>query len=212
MARKTKEEAQETRNRILDAAEIVFQRNGVSRTTLADIASEASVTRGAIYWHFEHKFDLYDAMIQRIVEPLDRKLEELHLHQDHNPLNFIRSISLFFLDSIANDPHYFRVMEIAWQKCEYVGEMAKIRDQHLECGNRFLGIHEEAIRRAIEYGHLPKHIDARQAAVGLMAIVDGLVSNWTLDRQRFPLSSMASGIIDTYFAGLSVEPKDSKPL
>ncbi len=205
MARKTKEEALETRNRILDAAEVVFQRNGVSRTTLADIATEASVTRGAIYWHFENKFDLYDAMIQRIVEPIDRKLEELQRNKDHDPLNFIRSLSLFFLDSLANDPHYFRVLEIAWQKCEYVGEMANIRDQHLECGNRFLGIHESAIRHAIEYGQLPKHIDARQAAVGLMAIIDGLVSNWTLDRERFPLARMAPGIIDTYFAGLKVQ-------
>lgn len=205
MARKTKEEAQETRNRILDAAEVVFQRSGVSRTTLADIAAEAGVTRGAIYWHFENKVDLYDAMIQRIVEPLEQKLDELQRHQDHEPLLFIRTLALFYLDSLANDPHYYRVLEIAWNKCEYVGDMARIRDQHLECGNRFLGIKESAIRNAIERGHLPGHVDARQAAVGLMAITDGLVANWTLDRERFPLSSMAAGIIDTYLAGLAAQ-------
>jgi len=207
MARKTKEEAQETRNRILDAAESVFQRTGVSRATLADIATEAGVTRGAIYWHFENKFDLYDAMIQRIVEPLERKLEELQRNPDHDPLQFIRSLALFYLNSLANDPHYYRVLEIAWNKCEYVGEMARIRDQHLECGNRFLGIKESAIRRAMERGHLPEHVDPRQAAVGLMAIIDGLVANWTLDRERFPLSSMAAGIIDTYLAGLGAKPQ-----
>ncbi len=210
MARKTKEEALETRNRILDAAEVVFQRSGVSRTTLADIAAEAHVTRGAIYWHFENKVDLYDALIQRIVEPLDRKLEELQRHHDHDhdPLNFIRSLALFFLDSLSKDPQDYRVLEIAWHKCEYVGDMARIRDQHLECGNRFLGIKESAIRRAIEHGHLPGHIDARQAAVGLMAIIDGLVAGWTLDRQRFPLSSMAAGVIDTYLAGLAAQAKE----
>ena len=69
MARKTKEEARETRNRILDAAEQVFQRQGVSRTSLADIAGEARVTRGAIYWHFKNKADLYDAMIKRVLAP-----------------------------------------------------------------------------------------------------------------------------------------------
>ena len=205
MARKTKEEALETRSRILDAAEVVFQRNGVSRTTLANIAAEAHVTRGAIYWHFENKADLYDAMIQRIVEPLERKLDELQRHQDHDPLLFVRSLALFLLDSLANDPRYYRVLEIAWHKCEYVGDMARIRDQHLECGNRFLGIKEAAIRRALERGALPSHIDPRQAAVGLMAILDGLIANWTLDRQRFPLASMAAGIIDTYLAGLAAQ-------
>ena len=58
MPRKTKEEAQETRQRILDAAERVFQMQGVSRTSLAHIADAAGVTRGAIYWHFRNKADL----------------------------------------------------------------------------------------------------------------------------------------------------------
>lgn len=205
MARKTKEEALETRHRILDAAEVVFQRTGVSRATLADIATEASVTRGAIYWHFENKVELYDAMIQRIVEPLEQKLEELQSHQNDNPLLFVRSLAMFLLNSLANDPRYYRVLEIAWHKCEYVGDMAKIRDQHLECGNRFLGIKEAALRRAMERGDLPQHIDPRQAAVGLIAIIDGLIANWTLDRQRFPLSSMAEGIIDTYITGLAAQ-------
>src|ERR1700712_1304134 len=57
MVRRTKEEAAETRNSILDAAERVFFEKGVSRTTLADIALEAGVTRGAIYWHFANKGD-----------------------------------------------------------------------------------------------------------------------------------------------------------
>ncbi|MBV5333220.1 TetR family transcriptional regulator, partial [bacterium] len=66
MARKTKEEAQETRKAILDAAETVFQERGVSRTSLAEIATAAGVTRGAIYWHFANKAELFDAMIQRV--------------------------------------------------------------------------------------------------------------------------------------------------
>ncbi len=206
MARKTKEEALETRHRILDAAEVVFQRTGVSRTTLADIAAEAGVTRGAIYWHFDNKVELFDAMIQRIVEPLEQKLEELQRQQVDNPLLFVRSLAMFLLDSLANDPRYYRVLEIAWHKCEYVGDMAKIRDQHLECGNRFLGIKEAALKLAMQRGELPPHIDPRQAAVGLIALIDGLIANWTLDRQRFPLSSVASGVVDTYLAGLAAQP------
>ena len=58
MVRRTKDEALETRNRILDAAERVFGESGVSRTSLEDVASAAGVTRGAIYWHFKDKSDL----------------------------------------------------------------------------------------------------------------------------------------------------------
>ena len=51
MVRRTKEEAQETRQRLLDAAEVLFQSQGVSQTTLQQIAQQAGATRGAIYWH-----------------------------------------------------------------------------------------------------------------------------------------------------------------
>lgn len=202
MARKTKEEAEVTRQRILDAAEVVFQRHGVSKTTLNDIAVEANVTRGAIYWHFENKFSLFDAMIHRIIDPFEEKLAELQLHHVDEPLVFIRTIMLFFLNKLASDERYYRILEIAWQKCEYVGEMAELRHRHLECGNRFTVIYAEAIEKAKSQGSLPTTLNAKQAAVGLMAVKDGLIANWTLDRNRFPLSEMAAGIIDTYLAGM----------
>ena len=71
MVRRTKEEAQETRSQILEAAEKAFYERGVARTTLADIATMAGVTRGAIYWHFSNKADLVQAMLDSLHEPLD---------------------------------------------------------------------------------------------------------------------------------------------
>src|ERR1700688_3142706 len=71
MVRRTKEEALETRNRILDTAEQVFVEKGVSNTSLAQLAEAAGVTRGAIYWHFKNKADLFDAMMSRVVLPME---------------------------------------------------------------------------------------------------------------------------------------------
>jgi len=62
MARKTKLEALETRERLLDAGEVVFRQRGVTRTSLAEIAAAAGVTRGAVYWHFKDKAALFHAM------------------------------------------------------------------------------------------------------------------------------------------------------
>lgn len=205
MVRKTKEGAQETRNAILDAAEAVFQERGVSHTSLAEIASVAGVTRGAIYWHFENKADLFDAMIQRVFDPLEAKLAELQTHEADNPIDALRDIACYFLDRVASDPRFLRVLEISWHKCEYVGEMATIRDNHLECGNRYLAINEAGFRLACERGYLPASLDSRCAAVGLMAVVDGLVVNWTLDSSLFALASFGPTIVDAYLAGLRAE-------
>ena len=53
VARSTKQEALATRNRLLDAAEVLLQAQGVSQTSLQQIAQQAGATRGAIYWHFK---------------------------------------------------------------------------------------------------------------------------------------------------------------
>ena len=71
MARRTKEDAQKTREQLLDAAETVFHRKGVSKTSLNDIAEEAGLTRGALYWHFKNKHDVFEAMLERMDLPLE---------------------------------------------------------------------------------------------------------------------------------------------
>ncbi len=79
MVRRTKSEAMETRTQILDAAERVFQRDGVLSASLNDIATEAGVTRGAIYWHFKNKHDLFMAMVERgrlLFDILSEKAED----------------------------------------------------------------------------------------------------------------------------------------
>ncbi|MFS1286578.1 TetR family transcriptional regulator [Pseudomonas piscis] len=71
MARKTAAEAARTRRRILEAASELFSREGVSSTTLDQIARQAGVTRGAIYWHFKGKQDLLDALFSEQTLPLE---------------------------------------------------------------------------------------------------------------------------------------------
>ena len=201
MVRKTKEEAQETRHRILDAAEQVFQRQGVSRTSLNQIAAEAGVTRGAIYWHFRNKADLYDAMIRRVFD-LEEARGQADMQRQNDPLNIVRDLAVGLLQQLACNPQYQRVLEIAWHKCEYVDEMAVIRDSHLECGRRFIALLEEAMRRAQTCHQLPAMICPHQAAVGVMALVDGLMVNWTLEPSLFPLAEYAPVVIDAYLVGL----------
>ena len=73
MVRRTKEEAEETRRQIIEAARRVFLECGVGSTSLEKIAAAAGVTRGAVYWHFKNKTDLFFAMREDAVLPfLDR--------------------------------------------------------------------------------------------------------------------------------------------
>ena len=71
VARRTKQDALATREALLDAAERMFEQRGVSRTSLNDIAVAAGTSRGAIYWHFQDKADLFNAMMERVTLPME---------------------------------------------------------------------------------------------------------------------------------------------
>src|SRR5258708_9624580 len=54
-----------TRKAILDACLKLFARHGFSTTSIDDIASAAGITKGAVYWHFENKEELFQAILDR---------------------------------------------------------------------------------------------------------------------------------------------------
>ena len=204
MVRRTKEEAQATRNLILDTAEVVFHERGVSRSTLNDIAQAAGLTRGAIYWHFKDKADLFNAMMQRVILPL----EEAALRSDdaelQDPLAYMRGNFTHALRLTVNDPQVRRVFEIATHKVEYVEETQAVRDRHLATRDECLLHAQRGITLAMKRGLLPKRIPARTAALGLHALIDGLIQNWMLDPEAFDLVKVGQQVLDTYLAGLAV--------
>ena len=102
MARRTKEEAQATRERLLDAAEVIFRDRGVTRTSLAEIATAAGMTRGAVYWHFKDKADLFRAMCDRATLPLDTMFERAGETAAADPLGTLRTLSIGALTSLAD--------------------------------------------------------------------------------------------------------------
>jgi AcrR family transcriptional regulator len=69
-------EALATRERLLDAAQALFREHGVTRTSLAEVATAAGMTRGAVYWHFKDKADLFRAMCDRATLPLDAHFDQ----------------------------------------------------------------------------------------------------------------------------------------
>jgi TetR/AcrR family transcriptional regulator, acrAB operon repressor len=204
MARRTKEEAQATRNLILDAAEQVFSERGVSRSSLNDIAQAAGLTRGAIYWHFQDKADLFNAMLKRVTLPL----EETALRSDDpahdDPLAYMREIFTHALRLTVGDPQVRRVFEIATHKVEYVGELSAVRDRQLAIRDECLLHAQRGITLAMKRGLLPRRIPARAAALGLHALIDGLIQNWMLDPQSFDLVKVGQQVLDAYLAGLAV--------
>src|SRR3989441_8989960 len=122
--RRTKEDSARPRQRILAAARKVFLSQGVARTTLEQIATAAKVTRGAIYWHFADKTELFFAMREQVAVPMIDQIDLALLSADAaNPLAGIERFLLGILEALENDAAARRTFQIMGFKCEYVGKL-----------------------------------------------------------------------------------------
>lgn len=65
--KRTKEEAAKTRELIVNTAYELFLKKGYDATTLKDIVEKADLSRGAMYWYFDNKDDLYSEVISNIL-------------------------------------------------------------------------------------------------------------------------------------------------
>ncbi|MDB5885211.1 MAG: transcriptional regulator, TetR family [Polaromonas sp.] len=208
MARRTKEEALETRCRLLDAAECLFQTQGVSRTTLQDIALRAGATRGAVYWHFKDKSALFNAMMERVALPLEAYFNFESPPADTaglgevSALDRTRNAILMALHQIVNDVRTRRVLEVATQKVEYVEEHRNIRLRHLAVRNGFLARVQQGLDAAARHDKLELQLSSATAAQGLHAMIDGLIQNWLLDPEAFDLQEVGRFTLEIYFCGL----------
>jgi TetR/AcrR family acrAB operon transcriptional repressor len=176
MARSTKEEALETRNRILDAAEDVFHANGVSRTSLAHVAEAAKVSRGAIYWHFRNKGDLFDAMCERVRLPMEDVAAAGKDVREMDPLQQLRKTILFVLHEVRHNPHSRKVLGIVFHKCEFVEAAGPIIERQQDVFLRGRADLETILRNAVARAQLPSDLDTALAAIMLQAQIDGLIN------------------------------------
>jgi TetR/AcrR family acrAB operon transcriptional repressor len=206
MVRRTREAAAATREQLLDAAERVFRDHGVTRTTLAEVAAEAGLTRGAVYWHFRDKADLFAAMCERATSPMDTLAEQARESKESSPLATLRSLCIDTLLHLSGDARARRVLEIMFHRSELAGELAGIADRHdRDCHYARVCV-ETVVRRAIEKGELARDTDAALAVHAIYAYITGIMHGWTLEPAGYDLRASAPALVDTLIAGLVACP------
>ena len=204
MVRRTKADAEATRHSLLDAAEQLFQARGVSRTSLNDIATAAGTTRGAIYWHFKDKADLFNAMMERVTLPLEESMAcaGASARVADDPLHILRDAMKVALHKTATDEQTRRVFEIATHQVEYNDEMHAVRERHLRVRNDCVKQTALVLQAAAHQQGLKLNMPFASAALGMHVIADGLIQNWLLEPGAFDLQKVGRQTIDTYLSGL----------
>ncbi|WP_340616301.1 multidrug efflux transporter transcriptional repressor AcrR [Xenorhabdus entomophaga] len=197
MARKTKQQAQQTRQQIIEAAIKIFSERGVSGTSLSDIAIAAGVTRGAIYWHFKNKTDLLSIVCKMPAHKINELEKEYQTKYPNNPLLALRSLLISMLRMMIDDFQIRQLMEIFFHKCEFVGEMSLLAEELREtCISDYQKI-EKVLSDCIQSGELPYDLDLRRSAIMLRAFMAGLLENWLFSPDSFNIQEQSAHLVDS---------------
>lgn len=202
MVRKTKEDAAITRQRIIDAARQTFLQKGVSRTSLEHIASHAGVTRGAVYWHFQNKAELFHAMRETVYLPLIDRMDDtllgLQEHTNLDPLGRIRQHLENTIQILDQDQTTRETYEVMMAKCEYVDEFAEVLKSILSNCSSMVHKMELTYIKAQEIGQVTRQLTAAELAMDTHLFFSGLLHMWVKDSEGNLFRDRAMQLIDTH--------------
>ncbi len=199
--RRTKEEAENTRTSILTAAELLFLKKGVSHTSLEQIARQAGVTRGAVYWHFQNKAHLFHEMLNQVRLPAEQIAQHISECDPNNPISGLRHLCADALLTMGKDERKRRIFTILLRRCEFTDDLREAEERHEAFINEFIDLCEQLFSEPATAKRLHPSITPRMAALSLHAMLLGLLSDWLRDPSLFDVK-LAGTMIDALLRGI----------
>lgn len=200
MARKTKEDAQATRESVLLAAMDLFSEQGYSRTTFSHIAKRIGMTRGAVYWHFDNKPALLAALMDHFCT-----LREQRVVNHFSEIRSIEDLKAAFVEharAVAEDKRlrkfeFFMMFQMEWSE-ELLTETHKTLDQ----------VRKDPFEKLASVLSVPQlaecfrtDIEPRRLAVSLAAMWVGLLKIYLGACPKIDLVSAAADGFDCIMNG-----------
>ncbi len=202
MARKKKEEALETRKRILSAASQVFLDRGVARASLNEIAEVAGVTRGAVYWHFKNKTELFIALQDILHTPfLEMVLQDLE-HEHPDPLNQLEELVTRLLEDIEDNLEKRQIFTILMLKCDYSGDIQDLLAAQSERQCEARRLFDQYFDRAKRKGHLSDSVEPCILTLALCAYLSGIIMESIRHPDSLNLRKQSSDLVRLFFLGI----------
>jgi TetR/AcrR family acrAB operon transcriptional repressor len=166
MPRRTQEDYQATRRKIIESAQRLFTRRGYERTSLSDIAKYAGVTRGAIYWHFENKEEL----LVNLMDFIDKEMFSVDLlHEaadpdEQDPLSKLKACIRTMVDEESNRFFSSSLMSMIISIMTGSTGNEEVRARVLEFIKSRHDLMSKIFRNCISKGQLPSNLAIDAAA------------------------------------------------
>jgi len=199
--RRTKEEAAVTRATVLKAALSVFSTKGYAAATLDDVATVAKVTRGAIYWHFKNKADLYNTLVEEM-SARGASIVQNAVAEGGTLIDILRRVFISQCALIEDDKEARAVMELALFKTGLDPDLQAGRKKQIEAGNALIAGIADAMKMGVSQGILRDDMDPTDMARAFIAFENGAIQQWLASPKSFSLKKSAESFAEILIKGL----------
>lgn len=171
-----------TADRILHQAMRIFLEKGYHGTTIDDITKGAGLTKGALYWHFESK----EALLKKIIEEFEKRfLDGLMAAVEKVNGSTVDKLEKYFNYNAAFS-YYNRELCVSFTTLsgELVGAHHSIEPEIRRIYKKYQNFLTNLILRGKKEQVFKKEIDAALAALTLIAFHDGVLLQWSMNRDK----------------------------
>jgi TetR/AcrR family acrAB operon transcriptional repressor len=203
--RKTKEEADITKQSILDAAVKLFSEHGVAKTSLEKIAKAAGVTRGAVYWHFSSKQDIFEALHDQLHSPFIQVITDGLEAVSPNAIEQLQVVCTELLIELEQNKMKKKIATLFLLRCDYSDEFAQSKERYNVKKKQKNGTLSRYFDKAIKQGVLPENTDSMLLTIGISAYLRGIAVEYLEDPDAFSMQDNAAKLIGMYFGNLHTE-------
>ena len=209
--RKTKGEAEHTREAILDAAEQVFYDQGVAGASLEEIARVAGVTRGAVYWHFDNKLHIFDAIGERAILPHEEAIRWLEQTAHDDPLTALEQCVTSSFAAFGQDERARIRLTVQLLRCDYVGDMAPALAGHAALIHRLGARFTRYFCDKLAPGDRAPDCQPEVVAKAFVGMLHGTLMLWLRSPAEFPLDSVGVANVRTFIRLLRLGAMAAQP-
>jgi TetR/AcrR family acrAB operon transcriptional repressor len=199
--RRTKEEAAQTRQELLEAALTVFSREGFEAARLEDIAQAAGVTRGAIYHHFDSKVGLFMALVED-ASALGNMAIARAIEEGGSFAEIAARILVYTLNLLEEDRRFREVIALSLFMPGASPELEVFSRQRAQGARSLVENISGLFRMGIEQGDLRPDLDPLTVARGFLAYQNGLALLWLSDKEAFSIKASGTALADLFMQGI----------
>ena len=198
--RKTKEEAEITKQKIMDAALQLFKNKGVDATRLQDIAKAAGMTRGAIYWHFKNKLDILTTLMLDMKKRFEVLLKNFQEEDGGAVEKLERLIHEIIMAHTADE----RFQDLIIVMMSNYQRSQNLRKHHFktEFPTQFIEIVSDLTRQGMDEGAIRRDIDPNEIAWIVLFIFTGSIITNLKFPNAYKVSDKSDRIVDCFMHGI----------